>query len=167
MGERAKDFAVSAHGDQLYQGRPYVSAHVAKVVKVLRDYGFAGDWIAAGWLHDVIEDTPVTFDDIKAEFGTKVATMVDACTGIGHNRKARNASIYAKIAAYPAAAPIKLADRIANVEASLHGSSHRHMYMKEADDFEAAIRRHVSAVMWTRLERAYRLPTPTTGGTET
>ncbi len=145
-----------AHFGQEYQGRPYVEAHVSRVVAVLWSFGFEGEYLAAGWLHDAIEDTEVGAILIHRMFGQEVASLVLACTGVGHNRKARNACIYERIAQYPRAAVVKLADRIANVEASAPGSSHRKMYQKEADAFAAVVRPHVPEPMWARLERALR-----------
>ena len=58
MATPAEAFAVAAHGDQRYAGGPYRD-HLAAVVRVLREYGYDGPYEAAGWLHDVVEDTPV------------------------------------------------------------------------------------------------------------
>ncbi len=150
----ARDFAIKAHGDQKYGGEPY-GVHLFAVAQVARDFGATNAQWKAAFLHDVLEDTPATSDQILDLFGEDVLGLVYACTGEGHNRKARNASIYRKIEAYPPAAFIKLADRIANVEASEPGSSHRAMYRKELDAFRAVIRPHVPAAMWDRLERAF------------
>ena len=62
---RAREFAAHAHGNQRYGDGPYVE-HLAKVVAVLTDFGYQGDYLCAGWLHDVVEDTCTTLDDIRA-----------------------------------------------------------------------------------------------------
>jgi (p)ppGpp synthase/HD superfamily hydrolase len=59
--ERAKALAIDAHGDQLYGNEPY-RTHLAAVVEILNDFGYSGSYMAAGWLHDVVEDTTI---DIK------------------------------------------------------------------------------------------------------
>ena len=55
--------------------------------------------VAAAWLHDTIEDTSVTREDIVAHFGDEVAALVWAVTGEGATRSERNQSAYAKIRA--------------------------------------------------------------------
>lgn len=149
----AKEFAEFAHGGQLYGVWPYVD-HLAAVVDVLSDYTASEELLAAGWLHDVIEDTPVTRAEVEGAFGRFVSSVVWACTGVGHNRSSRNQSIYKKIALFPHAAIVKCADRIANVEHSKLGSKHRTMYVRENRDFGSVIQPHVPPTMWRRLEIA-------------
>jgi len=151
MTTEAEAFAIAAHGDQLYDGEPY-RVHLAAVVRVLNDFGYVGAYEAAGWLHDVVEDTDVGLAEIVDRFGPDVARMVDAVTGLGATRAERNARIYVGIAQEPEAAAVKLADRIANVEAAAAGSTHAARYLREADAFAAAIRPHVASAMWARLE---------------
>jgi hypothetical protein len=86
--------------------------------------------------------------------------MVWACSGIGRNREIRNATIYAKISMMPAAALIKTADRIANVENAEIGSSHAEMYLKERTAFYANVAHYVvddyeMPDLLARLDRAY------------
>ncbi len=149
----AEAFAIAAHGDQLYGGAPY-HTHLAAVVRVLHDFGYVGAYEAAGWLHDVVEDTAVDLASVAEQFGPDVASMVDAVTGLGATRAQRNARIYAGIAREPQAAVVKLADRIANVEAAVIGSRHGARYVQEADGFAKAVRTHVPPAMWARLEAA-------------
>lgn len=151
----AEAFAREMHEGQDYGGEPYADGHIAKVVAILADFGFDGFYLAAGWLHDVIEDTSATKDDIDRKFGPHVGGLVWACTGEGKNRKLRNASIYQKIDACPDAAIVKVADRIANVEASAPGSGHRSMYQKEANEFHWKVAFKVPRKMVDRLEAAY------------
>lgn len=121
---------------------------------MLTDFEYKGDYLCAGWLHDVGEDTSTTLDEIERSFGSEVARLVDAVSG-GGDRAKHLASIYKKIAAHPDAAVLKLADRIANVEACARGDKHAERYAGEHDGFAAAIQPHVySAEMWQRYERA-------------
>jgi (p)ppGpp synthase/HD superfamily hydrolase len=150
----ARTFAAQAHGDQRYGSQPY-SVHLEAVVAVLRDHGFAGGYEDAGWLHDTLEDTAATVDQIRDRFGYWVARVVIACTGVGHNRKARNAWIYEQIGRFPEAAVVKVADRIANVEAAKPGTSHAQMYLNEAVSFHDAVACRVPDDMRKRLNRAY------------
>jgi (p)ppGpp synthase/HD superfamily hydrolase len=117
--QRAIRFAEQAHAAQRYGADAPYTVHLAAVRRVLADFGLAGDLAVAAWLHDSVEDTPTTREQVAALFGEPVAVLVWAVTGRGPNRKARNADAYAKIvAAGASAATLKLADRIANAEAS-------------------------------------------------
>ncbi|MEV0436459.1 HD domain-containing protein [Nocardia sp. NPDC050413] len=154
---QAREFAVAAHGDQRYGERPYV-AHLAAVRGVLDDFGFGGDLAVAAWLHDVIEDTPVTAEEVESRFGRAVLDLVWAVTGVGSDRKARNLDAYTKIAAHPRAVILKLADRTANAEASPPASSWMGMYRTEHPTFKAhlgglLVDDPTVARMWERLDR--------------
>ncbi|MFF0633718.1 HD domain-containing protein [Nocardia sp. NPDC004151] len=153
--EAARCFARAAHGGQTYGGAPY-SVHLAAVRDVLDDFGFSGDLGVAAWLHDVLEDTAATGAELEGAFGVGVAELVWAVTGIGGTREERNEDIYAKIAGCPSAVILKLADRIANVEASV-GTRWFAMYASEQQAFRA----HLGSIldgekavgqMWARLE---------------
>ncbi|MFD6392151.1 HD domain-containing protein [Nocardia sp. NPDC055029] len=153
----AREFAVEAHGDQRYGDHPYI-IHLAAVRAVLDDFGYNGSLAAAAWLHDVVEDTPVTAEDVESRFGREVLDLVWAVTGIGPNRKARNLDAYSKITAHPQAVILKLADRTANAEASPPGSSWMGMYRTEHPTFKAHLGGLLAddptvARMWERLER--------------
>jgi (p)ppGpp synthase/HD superfamily hydrolase len=152
--ERAREFAIAAHGDQRYGSEPYL-VHLTAVREVLRDFGYDGDLALAAWLHDTVEDTEVTVEQLEHEFGPRVAALVWAVTGIGANRKERNASAYAKMLALPDAVTVKLADRIANSEASARGNPGLlAMYREELAGFTAALGDYGDAAMWERLRRA-------------
>ena len=157
LEEKARRFATEAHADQLYNNGPY-AVHLAAVAEVLRDRACPEELLAAAWLHDVIEDTPVGRERVDEAFGPKIAELVRACSGEGETRAERNGAIYRKIAACPRAATVKVADRIANVEAAPDGSSHMRRYRAEQAGFEAAVRAHVPADLWDRLERALGPP---------
>jgi len=153
-----KKFAVRAHGDQKYGELPYWR-HLHEVALVLNDHGFtSSDYQAAAWLHDVVEDTTVTIEEIEEAFGLDVGRLVWAVTGVGHNRKTRQASIIKKLHTTKEACPLKLADRIANLEAAIiEGNSQGKfaMYHKEQAEFAKVVQKHVPAEMWDRLVRAF------------
>ncbi|WP_233144125.1 HD domain-containing protein [Lottiidibacillus patelloidae] len=79
--KKAKEFATKAHEGQVRKVRsnPFIE-HPEGVAKILQDAGMAAEVVAAGWLHDVVEDTPYTIEDIDNEFGEKVATIVASNT---------------------------------------------------------------------------------------
>jgi (p)ppGpp synthase/HD superfamily hydrolase len=150
----AKALAVERHGAQRYGDAPYVE-HLAAVRAVLADFGLGGPPGVAAWLHDVLEDTPTTRDELDGRFGDEVGALVWAVTGVGHDRRERARSMYEKIAARPAAAALKLADRIANVEASRGRPDKLAMYRGERDAFRRGLGGLGPAAMWARLEAAY------------
>lgn len=113
----AQALAVEAHKEQKYGTQPYIN-HISDVVKRVKTITQDPEVIAAAWLHDVVEDTEVTIDEIKAKFGPNVAAMVWAVTGVGANRAAKMANAIEKIAQTPGAELVKSADRLSNAQAS-------------------------------------------------
>lgn len=78
--EEAYEFANNAHKEQKRaSGQPYI-VHPTQVAGTLANLGLDPDTVAAGFLHDTVEDTPVTNDDIKEKFGKDVAFIVDGVT---------------------------------------------------------------------------------------
>ena len=81
--EKAYKLAVKAHGDQRRKsGEPYI-IHPLWVAIILADLEMDKETIAAGMLHDVVEDTKFTEEDIRREFGDEVALLVDGVTKLG------------------------------------------------------------------------------------
>lgn len=157
LEERARAYAVSAHGDQKYGDDPYV-IHLAAVRTVLMEFGFAGNFLIAAWLHDVLEDCKVSRVEMERLFGFTIVSMVAAVTGQGDNRKARNKDVYTKLEFNPSFIPLKLADRIANLRACLAGNPKLFtMYEREYPEFKAALYelsdRAVCDPMWRELDR--------------
>nr|MBI2905971.1 bifunctional (p)ppGpp synthetase/guanosine-3',5'-bis(diphosphate) 3'-pyrophosphohydrolase [Chloroflexota bacterium] len=78
--ERAYKLAATAHAGQTRaSGEPYIS-HCVAVAKILCEMNLPASVIVAGLLHDTVEDTQVTLDDIRREFGDEVARFVDGVT---------------------------------------------------------------------------------------
>ena len=76
----AFDVAQEAHSGQFRaSGEPYI-AHPVAVALILIEYGMDSEAVAAALLHDVVEDTPVTLEDVKKQFGESVAMLVDGVT---------------------------------------------------------------------------------------
>lgn len=161
--ERARALAVRAHDGQRYAGEPYES-HLDQVAAVLERYlAPSHPWLplltVAAYLHDIVEDTAVSLEEVEASFGGEVARVVGAVTDSpGENRKERKARTYPRIrAAGEDAILLKLADRIANVEASTAGDPDKlAMYRKEWWGFYGALYDPVDGPhrpMWDHLER--------------
>lgn len=160
----ARAFAEMVHAKHTYADGPYTD-HLDEVEEVLADAGMgtARDRIIAR-LHDSIEDvdpllTKMAQDFIFTNFGYSVYGAVWALSGFGHNRKARNAHAYEKIARYPEAADYKVADRIANFGAAIRGAAigderkikKALMYAKEDAIFRENVVHHASNT--TLIER--------------
>lgn len=81
MIEKAKAFATKAHQGQKRKNssEDYV-VHPFRVAELLKQSGFRKELICAGYLHDVVEDTPYTFIDIEQAFGEDVRRLVAAHT---------------------------------------------------------------------------------------
>jgi guanosine-3',5'-bis(diphosphate) 3'-pyrophosphohydrolase len=138
----ARAFAVAAHGDQRYGERPYV-AHLEAVAALVRSYGSEAERIA--YLHDVAEDTSLTLDDLRRQFGARIADHVALLTDEPDgDRAARKARSHAKLAKVPPemnlALVVKAADRLANLRESVRSANAKKLatYRGEHAEFRAA-----------------------------
>lgn len=81
---KAFEVAKKQHGGQLRRsGEPYI-IHPIAVADILVNFGMDYQSLVAALLHDVVEDTDYTLDELKAEFGGEVAVLVDGVTKLGH-----------------------------------------------------------------------------------
>ena len=80
--QKAYEFAKKAHaGQQRLSGDAYLT-HLVGVADILAELHMDSVTIAAGLLHDILEDTKVTYDELKAQFGEEIANLVDGVTKI-------------------------------------------------------------------------------------
>ena len=115
---RAELVARAAHKDQKYGEESY-SVHLEDVVRRVKQITDDPEVIAAAWLHDTVEDSPiVTIDDIRRMFGKRVADLVWAVTAHGNDRETKMANVIEKIPHTPGADLVKSADRLSNASAS-------------------------------------------------
>lgn len=140
--KEACEFAIEAHGNQKYGDKPYYY-HLRAVVSTMQAFTiWDKDLLAAGYLHDVLEDTNLTYEDLADHFNPKICSIVDACTdGAGGNRKERKERPYTLIPGVPGAVQVKIADRLANTLANLvEGNlSLARMYRKEHPQFQTRL----------------------------
>ena len=81
--QKAYDYAKAKHGDQLRKsGEPYI-IHPLQVAYILATLGMDDNTICAALLHDVLEDTDTTYEELEKEFNSEVAYMVDGVTKLG------------------------------------------------------------------------------------
>jgi GTP pyrophosphokinase len=120
---RAYRFSETAHAGQVrHSGEPYVS-HCVEVARILADLQLDTTTVACGLLHDIVEDTDITIEDVEREFGKEVAQIVDGLTKIANlplsSREERQVENYRKlllsIAKDARVILIKLADRLHNM----------------------------------------------------
>ena len=135
-----ENFAAEKHKGQTYGGTHY-TYHLKKVVeRVMVSPRCSEDLIAAAWLHDVLEDTDATPEEILAISNQRVLTLVQLLTDKqGKNRRERHEATYPLIALDPDAVVIKLADRFANLSSGLitDDISKLKMYRKEQEYFRS------------------------------
>jgi (p)ppGpp synthase/HD superfamily hydrolase len=118
--QKAKEFATCAHEGQVrkYTGVPYI-VHPIEVMEIIKTVKHDDTMLAAALLHDVVEDTDYTINEIRAEFGEDVSCLVADLTDVSKpadgNRETRKAKDRAhSAAASPSAQTVKLADLISN-----------------------------------------------------
>lgn len=84
--EKAYAYAQHAHRDhKRYSGEPYF-IHPSAVARHLASMGMDASTVAAGLLHDAVEDTDVTIEDVEKEFGEEVAFLVQGVTKLGQHK---------------------------------------------------------------------------------
>lgn len=74
--EKAKQFSQTHHASQKDEDGAAYFLHTELVAQILKTAGASEELIAAGYLHDLIEDTSITYEILLAEFGEKIATLV-------------------------------------------------------------------------------------------
>jgi GTP pyrophosphokinase len=120
---RAYRFSEKAHAGQTRRnGDPYVT-HCVEVAKILAELQLDSITVASGLIHDVVEDTAFSVEDVEREFGREIAQIVDGLTKIGHlpmaSREERQVESYRKLLLSVAkdvrVILVKLADRLHNM----------------------------------------------------
>jgi GTP diphosphokinase / guanosine-3',5'-bis(diphosphate) 3'-diphosphatase len=126
--KNAFQFAYDLHGDQKRKsGEPYI-CHPVAVAGLLRDLGGGAEMIAAGFLHDVVEDTEITIDEIGSRFGQETAHLVEGVTKLSKfefsSKKEQQAENFRRMFIAMAqdirVIVVKLADRVHNMRTLDH-----------------------------------------------
>ncbi|WP_407176958.1 HD domain-containing protein [Bradyrhizobium sp. STM 3562] len=121
----AAELAARRHTGQQRKARadePYIN-HLAEVASLLSaaSNGEDAELVAAGWLHDTLEDTETTHDELAQRFGLRVAGLVEECTDDMSLSKSerRQKQVEDAPKKSPGAKLIKIADKISNVRARI------------------------------------------------
>lgn len=156
--QQARNYAIQAHGQQMYGERPYVF-HLDQVVSLLQDRG--EDAQIVGYLHDTVEDTAVTEEDVAKVFGQFIADCVGLVSDVpGPDRKSRKSKTYARLAKVRGekelALVVKAADRLANVRMCIKENNRKllDVYRQEQPVFfRAAYRPGLCEEFWRELQQ--------------
>jgi len=147
-------FAIKAHDRQMYGEFPY-STHLSDVYGVLLEFEILDKEILfASWLHDTLEDTHHSYNDVKVLAGENVAEIVYAVTDeLGRNRKERHEKTWPKIKANEKAMILKQAYMVANIRMGIREkSSLRKMYRKEYPAFREFFYPLGNEKLWNELD---------------
>ncbi|MDU6414160.1 HD domain-containing protein [Mixta calida] len=160
LEERARRFATEIHAAagqrRKYTDEPYI-VHPAAVVELVRSVTDDENMLAAAWLHDTVEDTGATLEDIAQQFGPEVAELVSKLTDKkqpqAKNRAARKVAHFRHTAdASPDAQTIKLADIIDNTRAIVQYDPHfARIYLVEKQ-VQITLLREGSAELWRQAQ---------------
>lgn len=157
-------YALERHGEQDH-GCLKIGDHLSDVVNNVRKHynphvniSEPEEVIAAAWLHDILEDTDTSPEDVHRRFGGRVGTLVDVLTDKeGKNRMERHLRTYHMIRQDPDATLIKLCDRRHNQARSIkHGEHWMAMYLKEYIYFKFALWKPGQFTpLWEELDAQY------------
>ena len=157
---RSRVFATAAHAAvgqrRKYTNEPYI-VHPAEVVSILHSVNASEAQMAAGWLHDVVEDTQVTIEDIWREFGSVVASYVQWMTAVsrpqdGNRAQRKHRDLQHLSAAPPEVMTIKLGDLISNTASIVaHDAKFAPVYLQEKQDLLLVLK-NGNAELWDRAQ---------------
>ena len=164
---RAHDLAAHSHeGQSRASGDPYVT-HTVEVATILAELRLDSDTIVAGLIHDTIEDTEVSVEDVEEQFGPTVAAIVDGVTKLGRVqfRSATEQQVenYRKMLLSMASDArvilVKLADRLHNMRTLHHlAEEKRQRIALETREIYAPLahRLGMAAIRWELEDLAFK-----------
>ena len=171
LSSRARAFCIRAHAGQTREGGEPYHTHPEAVADLLRGEGVEdAEILAAAYLHDVVEDTSVTIEELEREFGGRVASLVEEMTNPDYpgrtfeekHRQLREHALHMS----DEARLIKLADRLHNLSEIHHRPPDgRRRYAEVTADLLAALRPWPSQRLAKQIEQAIQPYLRGTGST--
>ena len=158
----AREFATVAHQTQTrkYSGRPYVE-HPLAVARMVERFDHDEDMIIASLLHDTVEDTSVTFEQIERAFGADVTALVsdltDASCPVDGNRMTRKQiDLLHTATAHPRAKTVKLMDLVHNsVSIVRHDRGFAAVFLDEMSKMLDVLQDASDPNAWALAQRVY------------
>lgn len=168
---KARDFAIENHRrtGQLYDGLPY-SIHLIGTVAFAHRFDYllkceddVDDAICAAWIHDIIEDTGLTFNNVRKILGDRIAALAtNLTTNIhGKTREERaDDAYYARVKSDELSIFVKIADRLSNMYHSFNygNKAMYERYKAELPHFKEHVYNGMYDEMWEMLENIESLP---------
>lgn len=158
--DKARRYASKAHASidqrRKYTNDPYI-VHPQAVADIVSSVPHTEEMLAAAWLHDTVEDTSTTLDDINSHFGPQVAELVGMLTNVslaceGDRIEKKNLDRQHCAKASPAAKTIKLADLIDNLRSLVtHDPDFAKTYLIEKR-LMLAVLKEGDATLWRQVE---------------
>lgn len=163
----AFQLAYDLHGDQQRKSGELYICHPIAVAGLLRDLGGGAAMIAAGFLHDVVEDTEVRIDEIKSKFGEETALLVEGVTKLSKfefsSKKEQQAENFRRMFVAMAqdirVIVVKLADRLHNMRTLEHLRADRQLAIsQETRDIFAPLadRLGLGQIKWELEDLAFK-----------
>lgn len=143
-------FGQQKHAGQVrkFSGQPYFT-HPSQVAEIVKQFSKDPEIIAAAYLHDTLEDTETTYDEIAVSFSTRVADLVQELTSVKEDSQKLGKAVYLSQKLNqmsPEALLIKLADRLDNVsDLGTTSESFSEKYKKETRYILENLRRPLDA----------------------
>lgn len=167
---KVRDYAIANHRrvNELYDGLPY-HVHLQEVVNfvhmfehLLKSDNDIDIAICAAWLHDIIEDTGLTFNNVKKIAGNRIATLACNLTNNIHGKtrdERANDDYYTRVKSDELSLFVKIADRLANMFHSLNYGNNGMFktYKKELPHFKEQLYNGMYDEMWDMLENIENL----------
>src|SRR5512133_2364723 len=137
--QRAYRVAEEAHRDQKrHSGEPYIN-HCLAVASILADLRVPPEVVAAGLLHDTVEDTTITLNDIRRDFGDTIATLVDGVTKLTNLPRVSRDDQHAEMDASPGAPETELRPQVLGKRPDLASETLRKTFLAMGDDVRVVL----------------------------
>lgn len=154
--KKALNFSENKHGSQMYGDLPYMK-HIYDVVYLAKDLGYNEEIQVACALHDVLEDTDTTPNEIIKNFGRQTFETVWGVTDAeGESRKQRKKNTYPRIKSSWKSTVVKILDRVSNIKSCIEYDNIKklEMYRKEHKEMFKSVKskNHSSMVLYAWIE---------------